>query len=302
MEDIEEVDIVNVHKDDFADTDIQERTSQQDKDKSKNQMWQQQDNIQPVFKTLKDKPDGCQPISGKPPYSYIALIAMAIRDSPRRMATLAEINTYLSERFEFFRGPYTGWRNSIRHNLSLNECFIKVLRDPKRPWAKDNYWILNPNSEYTFADGVFSRRRKKLQSKEKKIDNSGATGHSIHKVDLTLNRNILEPADVKVTEKSKDFSIRSLLARPSSSSSSNNHQTEPQGIAPSTSDRFNMCSVRRSNYEAWVKYELTRNMWNNVLLSRLMSESFNDSGFLNMENRHLMMHRRSAPNSFHPYI
>jgi len=98
----------------------------------------------------------------KPPFSYIALIAMAIRDSHTGKLTLAEINEYLMKKFPFFRGPYTGWRNSVRHNLSLNECFQKILRDPSRPWGKDNYWTINPNSEYTFADGVFRRRRKRL--------------------------------------------------------------------------------------------------------------------------------------------
>ena len=98
----------------------------------------------------------------KPPLSYIALIAMAIRESPTQRLTLSEINDYLMSKFEFFRGSYTGWRNSIRHNLSLNECFIKVLRDPSRPWGKDNYWMINPKSEYTFADGVFRRRRRRL--------------------------------------------------------------------------------------------------------------------------------------------
>uniref|UniRef100_A0A8D0BNG8 Forkhead box Q1 n=1 Tax=Salvator merianae TaxID=96440 RepID=A0A8D0BNG8_SALMN len=101
----------------------------------------------------------------KPPYSYIALIAMAIRDSAGGRLTLAEINEYLMGRFPFFRGAYTGWRNSVRHNLSLNDCFVKVLRDPARPWGKDNYWMLNPSSEYTFADGVFRRRRKRLNSR-----------------------------------------------------------------------------------------------------------------------------------------
>ncbi|XP_061446718.1 forkhead box protein Q1 [Rhineura floridana] len=112
---------------------------------------------------------GCKVAGGKPytrrpkpPYSYIALIAMAIRDSAGGRLTLAEINEYLMGRFPFFRGTYTGWRNSVRHNLSLNDCFVKVLRDPARPWGKDNYWMLNPSSEYTFADGVFRRRRKRL--------------------------------------------------------------------------------------------------------------------------------------------
>ncbi|XP_066533723.1 forkhead box protein Q1b [Hoplias malabaricus] len=101
----------------------------------------------------------------KPPYSYIALIAMAIRDSSSGRLTLAEINEYLMKRFPFFRGSYTGWRNSVRHNLSLNDCFVKVLRDPSRPWGKDNFWMLNPRSEYTFADGVFRRRRKRIAKK-----------------------------------------------------------------------------------------------------------------------------------------
>lgn len=69
------------------------------------------------------------------------------------------------KKFPFFRGSYTGWRNSVRHNLSLNECFQKILRDPSRPWGKDNYWTINPTSEYTFADGVFRRRRKRIQRK-----------------------------------------------------------------------------------------------------------------------------------------
>ncbi|XP_005802378.1 forkhead box protein Q1 [Xiphophorus maculatus] len=108
----------------------------------------------------------------KPPYSYIALIAMAIRESSSGRLTLAEINDYLMKKFPFFRGSYTGWRNSVRHNLSLNDCFLKVLRDPSRPWGKDNYWMLNPHSEYTFADGVFRRRRKRIAKRGPKEQES----------------------------------------------------------------------------------------------------------------------------------
>ncbi|XP_071815657.1 uncharacterized protein [Apostichopus japonicus] len=101
----------------------------------------------------------------KPPYSYIALIAMAIRESPTGRMTLAEINEFLMNRFPFFRGTYTGWKNSVRHNLSLNECFQKILRDPTRPWGKDNYWTLKETAEFAFTDGIFSRRRRRSNGK-----------------------------------------------------------------------------------------------------------------------------------------
>ncbi|CAH1778806.1 unnamed protein product [Owenia fusiformis] len=139
------------------------------------------------------KDSGTEPKKGyfrrpKPPYSYIALIAMAIEDSPKKRLTLSEINDYLMKKFDFFRGAYTGWRNSIRHNLSLNECFTKVLRDPGRPWGKDNYWMINPNSDYTFADGIFRRRRKRLNRRARSpyaagcstCDTSGRNADSSH--------------------------------------------------------------------------------------------------------------------------
>lgn len=142
----------------------------------------------------------------KPPYSYIALIAMAIRDSSSGRLTLAEINDYLMRKFPFFRGAYTGWRNSVRHNLSLNDCFLKVLRDPSRPWGKDNYWMLNPHSEYTFADGVFRRRRKRIAKKGAREQDECA---------------IRAPTDsIQSAKFSSPFAIDSILSRPF-------HRSEP---------------------------------------------------------------------------
>lgn len=40
--------------------------------------------------------------SAKPPYSYVALITMAIKDSPNQKATLSEIYNYISRKFPYF--------------------------------------------------------------------------------------------------------------------------------------------------------------------------------------------------------
>ncbi|XP_045148977.1 forkhead box protein H1-like, partial [Echinops telfairi] len=45
--------------------------------------------------------------------------------------------------FPFFRDDYEGWKDSIRHNLSSNPCFRKVPKDPSKPQAKGNFWVVD---------------------------------------------------------------------------------------------------------------------------------------------------------------
>lgn len=100
----------------------------------------------------------------KPPYSYIALIVMAIQSSPTKRLTLSEIYQFLQARFPFFRGTYQGWKNSVRHNLSLNECFIKLPKGLGRP-GKGHYWTIDPGSEFMFEEGSFRRRPRGFRRK-----------------------------------------------------------------------------------------------------------------------------------------
>ncbi|TGZ69242.1 hypothetical protein CRM22_003835 [Opisthorchis felineus] len=102
--------------------------------------------------------------SEKPPFSYIALIAMAIQASPTKRCTLSEIYQYLHTQFAFFRGQYTGWKNSVRHNLSLNEVFIKLPKGMGRP-GKGHYWTIDPAAEYMFQDGASRRRPRGFRRK-----------------------------------------------------------------------------------------------------------------------------------------
>ena len=100
----------------------------------------------------------------KPPFSYIALIHMAIQSSPTKRLTLSEIYRFLQERFTFFKGSYQGWKNSVRHNLSLNECFIKLPKGLGRP-GKGHYWTLDPSAEYMFEEGSSRRRPRGFRRK-----------------------------------------------------------------------------------------------------------------------------------------
>jgi len=101
---------------------------------------------------------------GKPPYSYISLIVMAILESPNRRQTLSGIIEHIQNRFPYYDDscPARGWKNSIRHNLSLNDCFVKTFRNPANP-SKGHLWCLHPESAHMFEGGSFMRRKKRFR-------------------------------------------------------------------------------------------------------------------------------------------
>jgi hypothetical protein len=51
---------------------------------------------------------------------------MAIEDSLQKALPVKEIYAWIIQHFPYFKTAPTGWKNSVRHNLSLNKCFQKV--------------------------------------------------------------------------------------------------------------------------------------------------------------------------------
>lgn len=123
-------------------------------------------------------PRALQPEEPKPQHSYIGLIAMAILSSPESKLVLSDIYQHILDHYPYFRTRGPGWRNSIRHNLSLNDCFIKAGRSAN---GKGHYWAVHPANVEDFRKGDF--RRRKAQRKVRKhmglaVDEDGADSPS----------------------------------------------------------------------------------------------------------------------------
>ena len=106
----------------------------------------------------------------KPPFSYTTLIYQAIQHSKVEKVTLNEIYRWIKENFKYYRTTEPTWKvcictisillclrydsfdslqqNSIRHNLSLNEMYVKVPRSQ----GKGNYWKINPDYKHILSE------------------------------------------------------------------------------------------------------------------------------------------------------
>ncbi|KAL6471347.1 hypothetical protein MHYP_G00199970 [Metynnis hypsauchen] len=101
-----------------------------------------------------------QPLYPKPIYSYSILIFMALRNSRTGSLPVSEIYSFMTEHFPYFKTAPDGWKNSVRHNLSLNKCFEKVENKNGNSSRKGCLWALNPAKVEKMQEELHKWRRK----------------------------------------------------------------------------------------------------------------------------------------------
>lgn len=92
----------------------------------------------------------------KPCVSFVEMIAKALIASPEKKLLLADIYQYVLDNYPYYRSARKTWRNAIRHNLSVNECFVKAGRSN---YGRGHYWAVHPACIDMFTKGDFRRHQ-----------------------------------------------------------------------------------------------------------------------------------------------
>ncbi|CAI4226044.1 unnamed protein product [Auanema sp. JU1783] len=112
----------------------------------------------------------------RPSLSYKDLIIEAIESSPEKRLKLNEIYQVIRLLHPYYRHrpDQWGWQNSIRHNLSLHDCFVKLpLKQTSASGVVGHFWTVVPE----LSDKQTLRRRNRqatrTASRTKTIESMG---------------------------------------------------------------------------------------------------------------------------------
>jgi hypothetical protein len=127
----------------------------------------------------------------KPPKPYLEIIANAILSTDIKMMQLHEIYNLMEKKYDYFaKNINKSWRNSVRHNLSLNECFKKAGRGTN---GKGNYWEIHPACLNEFIRGNFRRKTFKQLIRAYNSQNANGNQYSNQYVPINYSSSFIPP-------------------------------------------------------------------------------------------------------------
>ncbi|XP_044593641.1 bromodomain-containing protein DDB_G0270170-like [Cotesia glomerata] len=99
----------------------------------------------------------------KPPFTYTELIEHALQE--RGELTVSAIYQWISEHFPYYKSNDDRWKNSVRHNLSINPHFRKGSKAPHGAghlWTIANRNEMRPRPLLTNIPGISGRQSKSI--------------------------------------------------------------------------------------------------------------------------------------------
>ena len=120
----------------------------------------------------------------KPPYSHVALISMAIQNSPGKRLLLNDILDYITNKFPFYRNRENqSWRRAISNSLSRHKCFMKLPAKGGNN-RRSHYWALDPKQEVLFKEGNYCSQKRPV----KRVSYTSATWNPCRPNSTSLSR------------------------------------------------------------------------------------------------------------------
>ncbi|XP_067945775.1 forkhead box protein O-like [Watersipora subatra] len=121
--------------------------------------------------------------------SYADLITKAIQSSPEKRLTLSQIYDWMVQNVNYFRdkgdsNSSAGWKNSIRHNLSLHNRFMRMQNEGA---GKSSWWVINPDAK----PGKAPRRPRGGSMDSKSMSMKSSRDRAMKKVRELKNKGLL---------------------------------------------------------------------------------------------------------------
>ncbi|GMT08208.1 hypothetical protein PENTCL1PPCAC_30382 [Pristionchus entomophagus] len=174
-----------------------------------------------IQKYKKPSPQKVESCEKRPSWSYSNLVALALKSSATGQLAVSDIYTFICEHFPYFRTAPPGWKNSVRHNLSLNKTFHKIELKPESHGRKSCLWSIRPEKQAKVNADLAKWREKEYAEEteaiEAEVDEDASP--SLPKSPMEkFHKYVYTPRER--TQRLSDFSIKTLTDKMSHSSKS----------------------------------------------------------------------------------